>query len=1194
MSTLTPTVRSVLATLNRKRWDELARAFSVIMPAAQAAQEQPLLDTLARSPNVHFKQLLLSLTLDELKGACKAHRLPHKSRTIAPLLDALLAARGADSIAPTPLFTGEHKLKLIPEAGDIVQLRHRQWLVQSVELPKTEGDAHLVRLHCLDDDNQGAAQTVLWELELGAQVVQPAAHGLGAIASIDPPRYFAAYLHALKWNSVTATSKTLFHSPFRAGIKLMEHQLSPLKKALELPRANVFIADDVGLGKTIEAGLIARELLLRQRVDFILVVCPASVTLQWRDELEKRFGLYCEVMSREFVGAVRTQRGFKVNPWSTHNRFIISQQLLRRPEYREPLNNLLKERMQKSLLILDEAHNAAPASSAKYAVDSEITKVVRDLAPRFENRLFLSATPHNGHSNSFSALLELLDPQRFTRGVKVTDRAELEPVMVRRLKEDLRVLGRAKFPLRKLVQLKVHGEQELALATMLSEYTRLYRADADSKKKRRASVLVLLNLQKRLLSSTEAFYCTLRAHARGLGLTPDGAQRGNGSLAGGAVLDGLAEPPVDEDDSVLEEQHTQLIEAESERLRQEGLEGLEAGLQAQRATLVQQMLTAANAARMAPDAKVTALIAWIAQHLCPAVGLGGASESASKAERKWKDRRVLIFTEYGDSKRYLLQLIQSACDGTERGHERVMEFHGGMSDAQRAAVQQAFNGSLSEHPVRILIATDAAREGVNLQGHCADLFHFDIPWNPGRLEQRNGRIDRTLQPSDEVRCHYFTYPARKEDRVLETLVHKVDVIQRELGSIGAVLFERINTVLEEGIHDETLELLQQSDAVDARKDTTVRELEQHRKSQRELLSELEECSKLLSESKKIMDFSPGLLRDAINVGLELVVAKGATSAAPALIPRGESSGGVANKSGKAEWELPKLPESWQNTVDSLRPARLPGESFWDFRNKSPLPVVFDAPEVMDSAAAHLHLQHPFVQRLLGRFLSQGFSAHDLSRVTIVRTGRDALVRVLAFGRLSLFGRGAARLHDQLVSVAARWVEGREAELKVFADEADKKAIVLLEEMLAEAPSLEKIPVAVQRKVLNAAPVLFANLWSAIKAEADKRGVEAKVLLEKRGIEESVAMSEILKRQRASIIEATEQNAQLSLSMAGLEGLSKQEQQQWTEDKKSLSERLVKIQTELETEPQQIRELYKVELSRLTPVGLVVLWPETRS
>jgi hypothetical protein len=132
--------------------------------------------------------------------------------------------------------------------------------------------------------------------------------------------------------------------------------------------------------------------------------------------------------------------------WTTHSRFLISHRLLIDEDYASGLRDWLGGFRARSLLILDEAHHAAPSSGAKYAIDSQITRVIRDLAPRFEHRLFLSATPHNGHSNSFSALLEILDPQRFCRGVSVR-KGQLDEIMVRRLKDDLREikggLGRA-------------------------------------------------------------------------------------------------------------------------------------------------------------------------------------------------------------------------------------------------------------------------------------------------------------------------------------------------------------------------------------------------------------------------------------------------------------------------------------------------------------------------------------------------------------------------------------------------------------------------------------------------------------------------------------------------------------------------------------------------------------------------------
>src|SRR5678815_4458106 len=144
-----------------------------------------------------------------------------------------------------------------------------------------------------------------------------------------------------------------------------------------------------------------------------------------------------QILDKEYIAKVRQERGYGVNPWTTHTRFLVSHRLLIDEAYVGPLRDWLGTFRSGTLLILDEAHHAAPASGQKYAIDSQITKAIRDLSPRFEHRLFLSATPHNGHSNSFSALLEILDPQRFCRGVPVKQKM-LDEVMVRRLKDDLR------------------------------------------------------------------------------------------------------------------------------------------------------------------------------------------------------------------------------------------------------------------------------------------------------------------------------------------------------------------------------------------------------------------------------------------------------------------------------------------------------------------------------------------------------------------------------------------------------------------------------------------------------------------------------------------------------------------------------------------------------------------------------------
>jgi hypothetical protein len=446
------TVESILDVLSQPRLLALFRLFGCEVRDPGITKDK-LVQRLAGELQGRLPAVLRELGRDELRAVCRRHRLEDRVRARTDLQALVLEAAGLDPQAAT-LRPPEHRGDGLPAKGQVVCARHRQWLVDGV----TEGtgdESALVKLICLDDDDPGRELEVLWDLELGARAVTPETHGLGDASKLDPPGHFGAYLHALKWSAVSAADATRFQAPFRAGIKIMAHQLTPLMKALELPRANLFIADDVGLGKTIEAGLVLQELLLRQQADFVLVVCPASVCLQWRDEMQRRFGLRFEVMTRQFVAYRRQERGFATNAWGTHNRFIISHALLRRPEYRDPLLAHLGDRARKGLLIVDEAHVVAPASASKYATDTDITRAIRDLAPRFDNRLFLSATPHNGHSNSFSALLEILDPVRFTRGVPVEGRKDLEPVMVRRLKRDLRELGVEQFPKRLLIQLSL-------------------------------------------------------------------------------------------------------------------------------------------------------------------------------------------------------------------------------------------------------------------------------------------------------------------------------------------------------------------------------------------------------------------------------------------------------------------------------------------------------------------------------------------------------------------------------------------------------------------------------------------------------------------------------------------------------------------------------------------------------------------
>jgi ERCC4-related helicase len=1182
----TPTPASVLQVLKADRLIAVGRDLEIAVDATAKRGKDVLIQKLT-GPGLELPRLLRVLGRDELREACRVHGIPDESRSRTELAERLIKAAGVEHVSIPPTQS-----ELRPHLGDVVLVRQRQYLVERIDA----GDRGVVHLVCLDDDAQGRRLSVAWELELGARVLAPESTGLGSVSGVDDPRAFAAYFHALKWSCVSATDAKLFQSPFRAGIKLMNHQLTALKKALELPRVNLFIADDVGLGKTIEAGLVLQELVLRQRVDFVVIICPASVLLQWRDEMDRRFGLGFEIYNRAFVQRRRQERGFGVNPWDTHNRFIISYQTLRRPEYRDPLLASLGDRAKKSMLIMDEAHTAAPSSSNMlYSVDSNITKVIRDVAPRFENRLFLSATPHNGHSNSFSSLLEILDEKRFTRGVEV-DPAELEPVMVRRLKEDLRQLKVDAFALRRVgavelthangrwtsqnrwhdktlddaVDVGAADDAELELARLLTEYTSLMKPE------RGPGRLVFINLQKRLLSSVEAFYRTLRKHADGLG-------KASATAMFRHLDDEDAELPLGLDDDDRDEEDGEEMQALSGALE------TPAG---KAKSLLERMLQLAEQHRAAPDAKVRALVAWLQKNVCDALTLDEQTKIPKKVT--WQPRRVILFTEYGDTKRQLHTLLTGMASRLPDGEGRVLQLHGGMSDEQRDFVQKAFNAPPDENPVRILVCTDAAREGINLQAWCADLFHIDVPWNPGRMEQRNGRIDRTLQPSPEVRCQYFSYTQREEDRVLDVLVEKVERIQKELGSVGQVVMERIEATLQDGLQQSLIPRIEAAAAEgDTRRRVASVELEGQRDLKR-LKVEIDQAAKILNDSQKIMGFDPALLRDALDVGLELSGFQRFTAAGEV----DDSTGGIVGRKLTA-WKVPETSASWARTIDKLRPAREREESFWEWRDRAPQPVVFEPPQRLRDDVVHLHLAHPFVQRVLSRFLAQGFSAQDLSRVTVVRNKHDHVARVIVLGRLTLFGPGALRLHDELIGVAAEWNETKTGNhLKPFSVDDDRRALAMLEQIFAETQGIGLIPVPVRDQFVRAAPGDLAALWKHVDAEADARAHEATQKLNERGTREAAALERILKNQKA-VIDKKLRGTTLELFDSAVIGPAasaddrRSAKEQWRKEREYMEGRLVQIDKELRTEPLELAQAYATALRRVVPVGVVYLWPETR-
>jgi hypothetical protein len=1050
-----------------------------------------------------------------------------------------------------------------PQVGDFVRVRDRRWLVEATN--DIGQGLQTVTLAGIEDDALGEQADVVWDAELDSEILSQDDWPSLLSKVPEDPGTFSAYLRTITWNTASAADQRLLQAPFRAGIRLDAYQLLPLRKALQLPRVNLLIADDVGLGKTVEAGLVLREMLLRRRVDFTLVASPAGMVRQWQDELEAKFGLAFTIVDRDFLSDLRREHGFGINPWETGSRFIISHDLLSDETYMVGLRDLLGDFRPKAMLILDEAHHVAPSHGARYAVDSQRTRAVRAMASRFEHRLFLTATPHNGHSNSFSALLEMLDPQRFTRGVPVKPR-ELDAVMVRRLKSDLRAFGET-FPQRVIQEITIRDlpadAPELALARMLDMYGDALRSKAAQEGRQRLvqTRMVFSGLQKRLLSSIEAFARTLTAHRNSL-LKPGKARH--------LDLTDFLRPPGSDDEDAIEADDAELTRMATDA----ALEGL-----ADRSILLRQvdaMLALAEANRMRPDARVAWLVRWVRTNM-----LAGGT---------WNDRRLIIFTEWEATRLWLERRLHEALHDVDTDH-RIQHLTGATSLDEREALKRAFNADPATEPMRILICTDAAREGINLQGRCFDLVHFDLPWNPARIEQRNGRIDRKLQPAPQVFCRYFRYAQRPGDIVLEALIRKTELISTQLGSAGQVLAVRIADDLDRtGII--TADAVTQAQAIDDTTDTEAAAVareemddETERRRTREARN-IDELRRLLEDSRRRVGVETTELQRIARVSFTRLGTKLTAQPAPEL----------------ERTELftldPQDPAfatgTWAEALDDLRVRRRKrNEPLRDYRATAPLRRLSFAPAILPNGAdapdvVQLHLEHRLIRRLLARFTSQGFQGR-LSRCCVV-AGPGAQPRVVVLGRLALYGPGAARLHEEILPVTAIWQEathGRSnAPLRPLGIRGEDTTLAQLEAALSDP---RRVNETTRARLALAAPDDAKSLVSELQQRADARRIEVEKDLTARGEAEARSLRQLLEDQRGRIAKqaAEPENAQPSLP-----GIIDNERAQYRADRRHWAVRLTALDAEIQTEPDRIRDAYRVRAARLEPVGLVYLWPAT--
>ena len=549
-----------------------------------------------------------------------------------------------------------------------------------------------------------------------------------------------------------------------SNVEPLPHQISAVYESM-LPRQPLrfVLADDPGAGKTIMAGLLIRELLMRADAKRILIVSPGGLTEQWQDELLEKFGVQFEIFSRE-----KQEQCASGNYFDEQNQLICRlDQLSRNEEYQEKLKNT-----EWDLIIVDEAHKL----SANY-FGNKINKTKRFqlgelLGSITRHFLLMTATPHNGKEEDFQIWLSLLDGDRFYGKFREgAHKVDVSDMMRRMIKEELlKFDGTRLFPERLAYTANYElSEAEATLYADVTDYVRneMNRADNLEGKRRGTVGFALTQLQRRLASSPEAIYQSLKRRRKRL---ESRLEEEKLIARGERVREGLAE--------TLGECANKKIDLP------DNVDELDEELSAEEYELyADQVVDQATAAETIPELEAEILILKDLEQQALGVVQSGNDKKWEELSHLLQDRpemytnggtrrKLIIFTEHKDTLNYLVERI----GGMLGRQEAVITIHGGTNRDDRRKAQEEFRNNPD---VLVLVATDAAGEGVNLQN--ANLMvNYDLPWNPNRLEQRFGRIHRIGQT--EV-CHLWNLVARetREGEVFHKLFDKLEVEKRALG-----------------------------------------------------------------------------------------------------------------------------------------------------------------------------------------------------------------------------------------------------------------------------------------------------------------------------------------------------------------------------------------------------------------------------
>ncbi|MEA3312801.1 MAG: helicase-related protein [Caldisericota bacterium] len=614
------------------------------------------------------------------------------------------------------------------KTGQIVEIRKRLWRIDSIyknELTATSIDSI--------NNFQKRFYIPLEDIKL-ADTKLPSFDKIGELSKQE------LLINAYRISLIHGSSPLL--SLQRSTVIPVNFQLVPVIMALNSPRVRVLIADDVGLGKTIEAGLIINELIARQLVRRILIICPANLREQWQEALSTFFKLDFDIISSLHRKYLEKSLPIGLSPWEYFPKLITSVDYAKTKANK---NEILNHDW--DLILIDEAHLCArPHLSSNYSITMQRWELLKAIYPKTKHLLLLTATPHNGYTDSFSSLIKALDIQAVSdNNLNFINREKAKKHVCQRRRIDVEkwLAGEGEsfnpFPKRdkKEVHIKSLSFREEKIYNKLDFYGREMMKLIDVKNVQHIAQFTILHFLKRALSSPYALKKSLINRTNKLKIISDEPE-----IKINDIRTLITE--IDNLENITSEQAYLRIERTTINQQVSELE----------IKILSEIYDEVKKIKPSNDTKYTKLIKEIIPELF-----------------NYADK-IIIFTRYKDTLDYLQNNLEK-----DIPNAKILGIFGEMKAGPRKDIFTKFE----EAEKAILIATDCISEGMNLQYLCSQIIHYELPWNPNRLEQRNGRVDRFGQPEEEVHLRTIIIDGTLDETILAKIIERSDHIREEFG-----------------------------------------------------------------------------------------------------------------------------------------------------------------------------------------------------------------------------------------------------------------------------------------------------------------------------------------------------------------------------------------------------------------------------